>query len=317
MACRVCGAECGTFLLCFKCNKLKEEGKIIKCEKCGRYHYADQPCAAQSAPKAVEKQAHVKATEKTPTTGKCVICGHDAPKGALCYDCYKRKESEKAELGHRRTKQEALDHYFNQRNCLYKVQDQSFVENGAIRLYAIAEEVAEYGDRYAVNRVASDIQALMEWRNKRNAPAPKSTANDQAAPETAEAVPFTRSFDDMDYRKQWTAEHQCDDGHYVRSYSEMLIDNWLYHNGYRHAYEKSVFMASDPDAVVLSDFYLPDGNVYIEFWGLNDDQHYLERKKKKQAMYAENHLNLIDLEEADVKRLNDIMPKKLFQYIKN
>ena len=75
-------------------------------------------------------------------------------------------------------------------------------------------------------------------------------------------------------------------------------------------------MESDPEAVVLSDFYIPDGNVYIEFWGLNDDQRYLERKKKKQKMYSDNHLNLIDLEESDVKRLNDILPRKLFEYIK-
>jgi len=102
----------------------------------------------------------------------------------------------------------------------------------------------------------------------------------------------------------------------VRSYSELLIDNWLYNNGYVHAYEKSVFMMTEPDAVVLSDFYLPDGDVYIEFWGLNDDQRYLTRKEKKIQMYNDNKLKLISLEETDVKRLNDIMPRKLFEYIK-
>ncbi|GAI86234.1 unnamed protein product, partial [marine sediment metagenome] len=94
-----------------------------------------------------------------------------------------------------------------------------------------------------------------------------------------------RTFDDEDYRKQFQADLLCEDGHYVRSYSEMLIDNWLYNNRVIHAYEKSVFMATDPDAVVLSDFYIPDGDVYIEFWGLNDDEKYLKRKEMKQKLY--------------------------------
>lgn len=331
MKCKVCGAECGNYQLCFKCNKLKESGKIIKCEKCGRYHYADKSCDMSVAngdnekkePSLIKKAATaIKYAVQSPasTESHCIICGKSAPKGVLCYECYKIKESEKSELVGRRTKQEAMDHYFNQRNCLYKIKNPTYIENGTIRLYAIAEEVNEYGDSYLLNRVVTDIKTLIEWKNKKvtskeNISKEKEISSVQTVHETN--LPVTNhSFDDIDYRKQWVAEHQCDDGHYVRSYSELLIDNWLYNNGYRHAYEKSVFMESDPDAVVLSDFYIPDGNVYIEFWGLNDDQRYLERKKKKQKMYADNHLNLIDLEESDVKRLNDILPRKLFEYIK-
>lgn len=75
-------------------------------------------------------------------------------------------------------------------------------------------------------------------------------------------------------------------------------------------------MESDPDAVVLSDFYIPEGNVYIEFWGLNDDQNYLERKEKKIQLYKENNLNMISLEENDIKRLNDLLPRKLHAFLK-
>ena len=321
--CLFCGKECGTYTLCFQCNKLKADGKIEKCAKCGKFHYADKPCAcaAKKEPSLAERAiTAVKYSVQPASDGKCVICGKDAPKGALCFDCYKRREAEKKDFPGRRTKQEAMDHYFNQRNSLYKVKNPTYIENGAIRLLAIAEEVEDYGDKYLVNRVYGDIKALMEWKNKKNTATPAKTVtapNGQpVAAEEEKPKAMSHSFDDIDYRKQWAAEHQCDDGHYVRSYSEMLIDNWLYNNGYRHAYEKSVFMESDPDAVVLSDFYLPDGNVYIEFWGMNDDQRYAERKKKKQEMYAANHLNLIDLEETDVKRLNDIMPRKLHPFLK-
>lgn len=190
------------------------------------------------------------------------------------------------------------------------------MENGALRMVAIAEEVAAMKDYYLRDRLVADIGAIMEYKNKRKAKA--TTKNVSVESEEADVViekPDKNNFDDVDYRKQWVAEHQCDDGHYVRSYSEMLIDNWLYNRGIVHAYERSVFMVSEPDAVVLSDFYLPKGDVYIEFWGLNDDQRYLERKNKKIKLYTENNKNLLSLEELDIKRLNDIMPRRLSEFI--
>jgi len=44
-------------------------------------------------------------------------------------------------------------------------------------------------------------------------------------------------FDKEDIRKMWPAEHHCDDGHYVRSMGELLIDNWLYHHKYVSHFE--------------------------------------------------------------------------------
>ena len=116
-----------------------------------------------------------------------------------------------------------------------------------------------------------------------------------------------------DVRKKWEAMLQCDDGHYVRSYSEVLIDNWLYHNNYVHAYEKSVFMPKNPEETIISDFYIPQGNVYIEFWGL-DNKKYNDRKEHKVKLYNDNEINLINLTENDIKILNDIMPKLLFKF---
>lgn len=44
MKCNVCGAESGKYPLCYACNLKKEQGLIIKCEKCKKWHYADQNC---------------------------------------------------------------------------------------------------------------------------------------------------------------------------------------------------------------------------------------------------------------------------------
>lgn len=44
MKCRVCGEESGKYVLCRKCNEKREEGLIIKCEKCNNWHYKNSPC---------------------------------------------------------------------------------------------------------------------------------------------------------------------------------------------------------------------------------------------------------------------------------
>lgn len=117
-----------------------------------------------------------------------------------------------------------------------------------------------------------------------------------------------------DIRKQWDAPHRCNDGHYVRSYSEMLIDNWLYDNGFVHAYEKKVFLLKNPEEKLLSDFYIPEGKIYIEFFGL-DNVKYKARKEEKIRLYNNNNLNLICLEQEHIKILDDIMMPELYKFI--
>jgi len=95
----------------------------------------------------------------------------------------------------------------------------------------------------------------------------------------------------------------------------MLIDNWLYHNGYLHAYEKKVFMATEPDEIVLSDFYLPKGDVYIEFWGKDTDKYNMRRERKLQ-LYKDNNYKVISIEPDEIKIIGDILQRKIFDYIK-
>lgn len=97
----------------------------------------------------------------------------------------------------------------------------------------------------------------------------------------------------------------------------MLIDNWLYNKGIPHAYKVSVYMPKNPNKTVLCDFYLPQGNVYIEYWGLENEEQYEKRKAEKIAMYDKNKMNRIDLNENSIERLNDVLPKELGKYIKN
>lgn len=48
MKCQVCGHESGKYPLCKSCNFKREKGEIIKCEKCGNWHYASSPCTSET-----------------------------------------------------------------------------------------------------------------------------------------------------------------------------------------------------------------------------------------------------------------------------
>lgn len=114
----------------------------------------------------------------------------------------------------------------------------------------------------------------------------------------------------LGFRDKYEAKHRSADGHYVRSRAEMLIDNWLYMSEIVHAYERKLPIEED----VYTDFYLPVGKVYIEYWGLENDPKYAKRKQEKLRIYQKYGFNLIELQDADIQNLDDILPKKLLKF---
>jgi hypothetical protein len=116
------------------------------------------------------------------------------------------------------------------------------------------------------------------------------------------------------FREKFPATHRTFDGHYVRSISEMSIDNFLYINGIVHAYERKLPIEED----VYCDFYIPSGinrpQVYIEFWGIEDDPKYLERKKKKVEIYKRYEFPLIELSSSEINNLEEVLTRKLIQH---
>lgn len=44
MNCQSCGAYSGNYPLCRKCYYLSKDGKLKKCEKCGRWHLTAVSC---------------------------------------------------------------------------------------------------------------------------------------------------------------------------------------------------------------------------------------------------------------------------------
>lgn len=113
-----------------------------------------------------------------------------------------------------------------------------------------------------------------------------------------------------DFRRTHPATMRTSDGHYVRSRAELLIDNFLYNNGIVHAYEKKVNI----DEPMFSDFYIPKGKVYIEFWGLEEDTKYEARKKVKLELYAKHGFNLIEIKNSDIDNIDEVLSAKLRKY---
>ncbi len=113
-----------------------------------------------------------------------------------------------------------------------------------------------------------------------------------------------------DFREKFKAEYRTNDGHYVRSMAELVIANWLFAEGIAYAYEKRVPIEED----MYCDFYIPKGKVYIEFWGLKDDEAYLERKEKKIELYKKYNLNLIEIDNNTINKIDDYLPKELLKF---
>lgn len=116
--------------------------------------------------------------------------------------------------------------------------------------------------------------------------------------------------DENDFRKKFEAQYRTKSGYFVRSRAEVIIADWLFNELVVFAYEKRVPIMDE----MYCDFYLPCGKIYIEFWGLENDKKYVERKIKKQRLYAENGLNLIQIDDKILENLDDFLPKELLKF---
>lgn len=151
-------------------------------------------------------------------------------------------------------------------------------------------------------------ESILENKNLRNAFV--NNKNEKDTPITTVKTEDANINASNNFREKFEAKHRTKDGHFVRSKAEVIIDNTLYEYELVHAYEKKLPIEEE----VYTDFYLPKGKVYIEYWGLENDPRYLERKKKKLEIYHKYDLKLIELNDEDIQNLDDHLPKKLLKF---
>jgi hypothetical protein len=128
-----------------------------------------------------------------------------------------------------------------------------------------------------------------------------------------EAVEFERGFDivEQDYRRRYSADYTTQDGHHVRSKSEMVIDDFLYSKRIPHAYEPVIFCGLQkliPDFLVKNS---EDEDVCIEYWGMLDDESYRKRMDIKKKLYTSHHIRVIDVTDSDLRSPDLFIQQKL------
>lgn len=117
--------------------------------------------------------------------------------------------------------------------------------------------------------------------------------------------------EEVDFRRKFPAKFLCSDGHWVRSKAELLIDNWLYTRKppIAHAYERRLPIEEE----AYADFYIPVGDCYIEYWGL-DTPEYTQRQRRKMELFEKYKFRVISLKERDIEKLDDLLPVKLLRH---
>jgi hypothetical protein len=95
-------------------------------------------------------------------------------------------------------------------------------------------------------------------------------------------------------------------GDLVRSRAEARIADFLHRNGYRYDYEPTI-------CGFRPDFFLPDYNLIVEFWG-RDDEAYNARRRTKIAAYLASSYRVISLDATDWPVLEEELKRKLYRF---
>lgn len=299
--CSICGEPSGMYPLCTKCFKLRDEGKIIKCIQCGKWHYTDNPCSCleekifndAKTQNEMENKKPIKKNEekenreeiKINSTNKCIVCSKESGNNIQCIECWKQTEEFEDELNKNSQPFELKDYYYNLKSNIYRIYDFEKVKINCNKLLAIANLLNKtYKDSSLSNRVINDIRDIIIAKD------PKEI--EQVITE------YTKKKDD---EKQDII--RTIDGHRVKSNAEEIIDNIIYNRGYVHCYGKKVTEIPKTERTVECDWYIPvlqNKGIYIEYWGM-ETRAYIENKEEKRALYKKYNVPLIEIEKDDIK----------------
>ncbi len=98
----------------------------------------------------------------------------------------------------------------------------------------------------------------------------------------------------------------AEDTHLLRSSDEVRIDDWFYRNRDcigEHEVERRVPV----DREIYCDWFLPQRNIYVEYWGLMDEEWYREARRVKEELYRQANLRLESIEPEDMGNLDEIL----------
>ncbi len=101
------------------------------------------------------------------------------------------------------------------------------------------------------------------------------------------------------------------DGQLVQSHGERIIADFLHTNSIEYRYDERIRIVQG--FAIRPDFYLPEFDVYIEYWGMNTTDYKIGMLKKKK-LYQQEGKKLISLTFRDKPQLAEILRRKLGRY---
>ncbi|MBP6723944.1 MAG: hypothetical protein KA137_03855 [Halioglobus sp.] len=100
------------------------------------------------------------------------------------------------------------------------------------------------------------------------------------------------------------------DGHRLGSELELRVCNWLYLAQLAHAFQRAL----PAEDLVLADFYVPEGNVYIDCWDADIPAQALSGKLQRRELYRTLKLRHIEINAADAERLDEVLGRGLLAF---
>ncbi|MCB1844744.1 MAG: hypothetical protein KDI09_17405 [Halioglobus sp.] len=100
------------------------------------------------------------------------------------------------------------------------------------------------------------------------------------------------------------------DGHSLQSSLQVCVCNWLYFAQLVHAHRRAL---PTPEPL-YADFYLPQGNVYIDCWESEVPAHELKERLQKRDLYRELDLRNLQIDAADMGQLDEILSSGLLKF---
>jgi len=119
-------------------------------------------------------------------------------------------------------------------------------------------------------------------------------------------------------KREYGVKSVTERGEEVRSIAERKIADYFSENNINYVYEreaKGKFLFFDYK-ICSPDFYLPDYDVYVEYWGLVNAEdywtrtRYIRNMKRKMAKYYQNDIKFISIYPDNLKNLDWIFRRK-------
>lgn len=283
LKCPICGEPTSVYMgnarkdkLCRKHGMQANKGEIVQCPKCGRWNEQNVVCDCKQNK---EKKSTINADELT-----CIICGAQSNGKPQCKDCYYEMLDYKDSLDKNLKAFELKDYYYNLKSNIYRMKTFDYVKSNCNKLLAIAISLKEiYRDESLTDRVYNETKEIIQSK--------KPTEN-------KETTAYAKT---QDTHKEEII--RTNDGHYVKSDPESVIDDILYDLRIVHCYEKKVPIDAD-EQTITCDWFIPVTDnrhgIYIEYWGMNTESYKINKERKRKA-YKEHDIPLIEIEKDDPK----------------